>query len=218
MPSVILEPESIPITVNNIFCIGRNFAKHISELGNSGGETPVVFLKPTSALAREGTAIRLPHFSQNVHHEVEIVILIGKDGSGIPREQALDHVLGYGIGLDLTARDTQDELKKKGLPWMISKGFDTSACVSSFLKASEIPDTAGMSFSLDVNGVTRQSGNSGMMLFPLPDLVAYLSSVATLHFGDIIFTGTPEGVAQIHSGDVLTLNLMDRLHARFTVS
>lgn len=218
MPDVLLLPQAERIPVNNIFCIGRNYARHIEELGNSKGEDPVVFLKPTSALLREGEQIRLPDFSSNVHHETEIVILVGKTGRAIPERQALEFVLAYGVGLDLTARDTQESLRAHGLPWAIAKGFDSSACVSAFLRADELPDPSDFRFSLDVNGERRQNGDASRMLFPVPVILSFLSRIFTLHTGDLIFTGTPEGVAPIRSGDALELRLLDRISATFRVA
>jgi 2-keto-4-pentenoate hydratase/2-oxohepta-3-ene-1,7-dioic acid hydratase in catechol pathway len=206
-----------PVPVNTIFCIGRNYAKHAAELGNATESTPVVFLKPVSSVILEGAPIELPAFSQNIHHEAELVVLLGSGGKNIPRERALDCVAGYGIGLDLTARDTQDALKAKGLPWTISKGFDTSACLSSFAAKSAFPDPSLLRFTLDVNSERRQTGDTSLLLFPVDVLIAYLSTVFTLSAGDLIFTGTPEGVQRIAPGDVLALNLMDTVTATFRV-
>ncbi len=213
-----LHPSGTSLRVGTIYCIGRNYARHIEELGNVANETPVVFLKPASALLDDGGTIVLPHFSASVHHEVEVVVLIGTGGRNIPRERALDHVGGWGIGLDLTARDVQDELKKKGLPWTISKGFDTSACISTFVDRGEADDPASFEFHLDVNGERRQQGSTAMMLFPVPVLIEYLSSMFTLEAGDLIYTGTPEGVAALTPGDRLDLVLANMTRAAFTVA
>ncbi|MBL0176734.1 MAG: fumarylacetoacetate hydrolase family protein [Ignavibacteria bacterium] len=217
MASVRLLPDNRSVPVNTIFCIGRNYAKHAAELGNAVEETPVVFLKPVSALIGEDRAIELPSFSNTIHHEAELVVLLGRGGKDIPREDAPGCVRGYGIGLDLTARDTQDALKAKGLPWTIAKGFDTSACLSAFVPKEALPDPRTLRFTLDVNGERRQTGDTAMMLFPVDVLIAYLSTVFTLSEGDLIFTGTPEGVAPIARGDVLSLHLMDTVSAQFLV-
>jgi 2-keto-4-pentenoate hydratase/2-oxohepta-3-ene-1,7-dioic acid hydratase in catechol pathway len=218
MKTATLIPEHMNVPIGTIFCIGKNYAKHAAELGGKVEEKPVVFLKPISSVIFEGEKIHLPSISQNVHHEVELVVLIGKGGKNIPRSEALDHVLGYAVGLDLTARDVQDVLKQKGLPWTISKGFDTSACLSEFVGAASIPNPQSASFTLDVNGVRRQSGDTGMMIFPVDVLIEFLSSIFTLETGDIIFTGTPEGVGKIASGDALSINLMNLVGATFHVA
>ena len=207
MKSAILKSQNTSVPIGTIFCIGKNYAKHAAELGGVVEETPVVFLKPISSVIFAGESIRLPVISDNVHHEVELVVLIGKGGKNIPRGDALDHVLGYAAGLDLTARDVQDVLKKKGLPWTISKGFDTSACLTEFTDTTSIPDPQKTWFTLDVNGERRQTGNTAMMLFPVDVLIEYLSSIFTLERGDVIYTGTPEGVGKINAGDVLKINL-----------
>ena len=212
---VLSSPESIP--ANNIYCIGRNYAAHALELGNAIEETPVVFLKPTSSLIFEGEKIRLPSFSRDVHHECELVLLIGKGGANISEAHALDHLLGYGIGLDLTARDVQSVAKKKGLPWTIAKGFDTSAAVSSFIDSTALSDPQKTRFTLRVNGGIRQQGDTSLMLYPVRYIISFLSTIFTLERGDIIFTGTPDGVAAIQSGDTLDLQLENLVHCQFHV-
>jgi 2-keto-4-pentenoate hydratase/2-oxohepta-3-ene-1,7-dioic acid hydratase in catechol pathway len=206
------------LAVANIFCIGRNYAAHAAELNNPIEPEPLVFLKPTSALLFEGAPLRLPPFSHDVHHECELVLAIGQGGKDIAEASALDHVAGYGIGLDLTARDIQAVAKQKGLPWTLAKGFDGAACLSRFLPANRLVNPQRISFSLDVNGSCRQQGDTTLMLHSLPKLIAYLSSRFTLQRGDLIYTGTPEGVAALHGGDVLTLSLADHLTATFTVA
>ncbi|MCD4484942.1 fumarylacetoacetate hydrolase family protein [Chromobacterium vaccinii] len=209
--------DGTPLEVANIFCIGRNYAEHIKELGNRAEDEPVVFLKPLSALSPEGEPIHLPAWSNDVHYEAELVMLIGKGGKHIPMERALDHVAAYGLGLDLTARDRQNQAKTAGLPWLLSKGFDQSACVSRFIPAMDLPTPQHCRFSLEVNGLLRQLGRTEHMLFTLAELIAYLSRMFTLSPGDLIFTGTPEGVGKLSSGDSLRLCLSDKLEASFTV-
>ncbi len=218
MAHVLLIGSEDPIIVSNIYGIGRNYVRHIEELGNVVEEQPVVFMKPTSALISEGQNIELPEWSADIHHETELVILIGREGRHIPESTALTHVRGYGIGLDLTARDTQSTLKAKGLPWTRAKGFATSACVSRFVPASDVPHPQRLAFSLDVNGVRRQIGDTSLMLFSVARLVAELSSLVPLVAGDLIFTGTPEGVARLQSGDHLLLDLHGLVSARFLVA
>ena len=169
-------------------------------------EEPVVFLKPAAALLREGHPLHLPAFSQDVHYECELLVLIGRDADNIREADALQYVAGYGIGLDLTARDVQGEVKAKGLPWTKAKGFRGAACVSAFVPASEL-DPLAARFTLQVNGQLRQQGDTTLMRFSVPYIVSYLSQVYGLRAGDVIFTGTPEGVGQLHAGDVLQLDL-----------
>jgi 2-keto-4-pentenoate hydratase/2-oxohepta-3-ene-1,7-dioic acid hydratase in catechol pathway len=195
--------------VGKIMCLGRNYREHAKEMQAEVPTEPVVFLKPSTALLGTGGVIRLPAFSRDVHHEVEIVVAISKGGRDIPRERAFDHVGGYAIGLDLTARDVQSAAKKKGLPWAVSKGFDTSAPVSPVVPRDRVPDPGRLEFSLSVNGTIRQRGNAADMLFPVDATVSYLSTIFTLEPGDLIFTGTPEGVAAIARGDRLEARLAD---------
>ncbi len=216
-PVVTLAGEG-EIPVRTIFCIGRNYAAHAREMGNTAGETPVVFIKPVSALIREGEPIRLPAMSRDVHHEAEICLLLGSGGRDIAPADASAHILGVGVGLDLTMRDVQRAAREGGLPWTIAKGFDTSAAVSSFVPAGMLPDPAAIRFTLDVNGTRRQTGDSALMLFPPSAIISYLSSIFTLERGDLIFTGTPEGVGKIASGDLLDLRLGEILSATFTVA
>jgi len=205
--TVQLISEDQPITVGKILCIGQNYAAHAKEMNSTAPTLPVFFMKPTTALIPDGGSIEIPSISRDVHHEVEMTVLIGKGGKNIPQETALQHVAGYGIGLDMTMRDVQSEAKKKGQPWTLAKGFDTSAPISSFVPASSIPDPQGMSIELLVNGDRRQQSSTANMIHPVDRLVAYISQFFTLERGDIIFTGTPEGVAQVKSGDVLLATL-----------
>jgi 2-keto-4-pentenoate hydratase/2-oxohepta-3-ene-1,7-dioic acid hydratase in catechol pathway len=206
------------VRVGNIFCIGRNYAAHAAELGNAVEPEPMVFLKPTSALLLQGEPIVLPAFSQDVHHECELVLLIGKGGDNIAPEQALSHVAGYGIGLDLTARDLQSVAKQKGHPWTKSKGFRGAACLSELVPASAVSDPSHFTFSLKVNGEIRQRGDTDLMLFKLSALISNLSQIYGLSEGDLIYTGTPEGVAALHPGDRLDLKLDGLVSAEWSVS
>ncbi|PHV10809.1 fumarylacetoacetate hydrolase family protein [Chitinimonas sp. BJB300] len=206
------------LAVANIFCIGRNYAAHAAELGNRVEPEPVVFLKPTSALQHEDQVIALPTHSKEVHYEGELVLVVGKAGKHIRREAALEHIAGYGLGLDLTARDLQTAAKEKGLPWSVAKGFDGSACVSRFLPAQMVPQPLEATFWLDVNGTRRQDGDCTLMIYDLPYIMEYLSSRFTLQVGDLIYTGTPAGVGPLQSGDTVEMGLLDKLNARFMVA
>ena len=192
--------------VGTIFCIGRNYADHAAELGNAMEEEPVVFLKPAAALLAEGAPLTLPAFSRDVHFECELLVLIGRDADNVSAAEALDYVAGYGIGLDLTARDVQSEVKAKGLPWTKAKGFRGAACVSRFVPATAL-DPLAARFTLHVNGELRQQGDTTLMRFSVPFLVSYLSQLYGLRAGDILYTGTPAGVGQLQPGDQLALDL-----------
>ncbi|CDZ76512.1 Homoprotocatechuate catabolism bifunctional isomerase/decarboxylase [Legionella massiliensis] len=204
------------ISVSNIFCIGRNYAAHISELGNKPSDTPLVFLKPTSALNITKT-IQLPAFSSEIDYETELVLLIGRSAKNLRREDAWSCISGYGVGLDLTARDLQALAKKQGLPWTLAKGFDDSATVSSFIPANEITDPQGLSFQMTQNGILRQQGFVNHMLFDIPYLIEFLSTRFSLQPGDLIFTGTPEGTGRIQQGDRIEIELADKLKVDFSV-
>ena len=198
-------------SIGTLYCIGRNYAKHAEELGNELPSEPVVFIKPNSSgVFNEGT-IKLPKVSQNVHHEVERVAAIGNKGKDIPEKEASDYIAGYGLGIDVTARDLQSKAKQNGLPWSVAKGFDTFAPISSFVEPEEIKNINDTRLKLLVNGDARQNGSTRHMIFNVPYLISYLSSIFTLYPGDLIFTGTPEGVSQIVSGDQIEAWLGDRI-------
>ncbi len=170
--------------------------------------TPVVFLKPASAMIRDGEEIVIPSISRQVHHEVELIVAIGKGGKFIRRGDAFGCVLGYGVGLDMTLRDIQTEAKKQGLPWTVAKGFDTSAPVSEIIPAGEIADPHAVTICCRVNGAVRQQTSTGKMLFRIDQIIEYLSSIFTLEAGDLIFTGTPEGVGEVKPGDLVEAELL----------
>ena len=199
------------LVTKSIYCIGRNYIEHAKELNNPIPSSPLVFLKPQSSLCFDGDEIIIPEQSTDVHHEVEIVICISKKGKNISEEDAPDYIAGIGIGIDFTARDIQQKAKQAGHPWSIAKGFDTFAPISSFLPLSDIDDLQNIDLSLSVNKQIRQSGNSSQMIFSIPFLISYLSDIFTLHPGDLIFTGTPSGVSQVHSGDQIIATLGDKL-------
>ncbi len=218
MPTVRVEGAGDEIPVRKIICVGRNYADHAAEMGAAVPGTPVLFLKPATALVDPETPIRLPDFSGDVHHEVEMVALIGMEGYRIPRSEALDYVSAYGVGLDLTARDVQAEAKKKGLPWTVAKGFDGAAPLSRLVRADKIRDPHDLDLVLTVNGEVRQKASTSRMVFRLDEIVAYASTIFTLECGDLIFTGTPEGVGPVRPGDRLHMKLGDLVEARFVVA
>lgn len=205
-------PELSPKTpINNIFCIGRNYVNHAKELNNPVPEEPVVFMKPTSSIIFDGGLIMLPPQSEEVHHEVELVIAIGREGKHIPKKRALEYIMGYGIGIDVTARDLQQKAKEKGHPWTIAKGFDTFTPISRFITPGQVGDPHDLNLKLEVNGEVRQDGSTADMIFPIESLVAYLSTIFTLSPGDLIFTGTPAGVSRVNAGDEIKASLNDDL-------
>jgi 5-carboxymethyl-2-hydroxymuconate isomerase len=209
MKSVILRGEDKFYTVGKIICLGQNYAEHAKEMKFEVPASPVFFFKPPSAIIYGGGQIILPEISHDIHHEVEMTILIGEKGNNIHRSAALKHVAGYGIGLDMTMRDIQNEAKKKGLPWALAKGFDTSAPVSEFIPAETAGDPGSLNVQLFINGKLRQSSSTGKFVFPVDKVIAYISQFITLEPGDIIFTGTPEGVSRVEHGDTLEASLLD---------
>ena len=207
------------IDVGKIVAVGRNYADHIREMGGDpNASPPVLFFKPSTALVPDGGTIEIPAGMGEVHHEVELVVVIGKDGRRIAKEDALDHVLGYAVGLDLTLRDVQAEAKKKGTPWALSKGFDGSAPVSLVAPRDEIGDGSGLGIRTSVNGTIRQEAVTDRMIHDVPSLVALASRLVTLERGDLLFTGTPEGVGPVVPGDVLEaeIDLVGRLRVTAT--
>lgn len=196
----------LDIPVNNIFCIGRNYADHAKEMNAPLPKEPMVFLKPSNTICFDGSLIELPEQTKEVHHEAELVLAIGKTGKNIPKELAYAYIAGFGIGIDFTARDLQTIAKQKGLPWAVAKGFDQFAPISVF-KLLDTHHLSDQEVLLSVNGQQRQNGQTRDMIFDPPTLVAYLSTIFTLTEGDLIFTGTPEGVSAVHTGDVITASL-----------
>lgn len=197
-----------PFFAQNIYCIGRNYIEHAKELNNPVPKSPVVFIKPTSSICYNNQSLVIPPQSKRVDHEVEVVVVIGKEVKAVLPEQALNCISHIGIGLDFTARDLQDEAKAKSLPWTIAKGFDTFAGLSDFVKYDPSSmDLSHLSFQLKVNGEIKQIGNTKDMIFSIPHVISYLSNIFTLNAGDIIFTGTPEGVGILKAGDKIQATL-----------
>jgi len=186
-----------------IFCIGRNYAEHAKEMNSAVPDEPLIFMKPPTALVQEGKPIYYPDFTKSLHYECELVLKIGKNGKSISEQYAMDYVSELTLGIDFTARDLQAELKKKGHPWEIAKAFDNSAPVGKFLPANEVNNWNDLTFDLTVNGETKQTGHTEHLIFSIPYLIKYISHRFTLQKGDLIFTGTPEGVGEVHVGDKL---------------
>ncbi len=210
MENTLLIPR-LDIPIKTIFCIGRNYSEHAKELGNAIPQEPIVFLKPLNTICFDKDTISIPSQSYDVHHEIEMVIAIGKSGKDIKQEDALDYIAGIGVGIDLTARDIQQQAKEKGLPWTIAKGFDTFAPISQFVPYNDIPSLDNLDLELKVNGRIRQAGNTSNMIFSCEYLISYLSTIFTLNLGDLIFTGTPKGVSAIMHGDKIEASLNNNL-------
>ena len=186
-----------------IIAIGRNYAAHAAELNNPVPGAPVIFMKPDTALIKDNKPFYHPDFSEDIHHEIEIVLKISKEGKHIAEKFAPNYFEEIALGVDFTARDLQSKLKEKSLPWELAKGFDGSAPVSSFLPKSQFADIHNLNFKLDVNGQARQAGNTSFMLFSFEYIISFVSKYITLKKGDLIFTGTPQGVGKVNIGDRL---------------
>ncbi|MCX8491103.1 MAG: fumarylacetoacetate hydrolase family protein [Cyclobacteriaceae bacterium] len=201
-----------------IFAIGRNYAEHIQELNNERPDEPVIFTKPDTAILRNNAPFYYPSFSNDIHHEVELVLRICKEGKNVEEKFASKYYDAVGIGIDFTARDIQSKLKAKGLPWDIAKGFNGSAPISDKLIAiDQFPDKKAINFKLEVNGELKQTGNTSLLLFSFDYIIAYLSKFFTLRIGDLIFTGTPKGVGPVAIGDKLTAYIEDEKLLEFEV-
>jgi len=193
-----------------IIAIGRNYAAHIEELNNERPTEPVIFLKPDTAILRNNDPFYYPEFSNNIHYEVELLLKINREGKYVEKQFASNYYSEIGIGIDFTARDLQQRCKEKGLPWEIAKGFNGSAPISKFIDKGDFKDLKDVNFKLDIDGETRQTGNSGLMLFDFDDIIEYVSKFFTLKKGDIIFTGTPAGVGEVAIGNKLEAYVEDK--------
>jgi len=202
-----LDGSPLNLPVGKVVCIGRNYLDHIRELNNAIPETPILFMKPATALSLLDEPIQLPQGRGECHHEVELAVLVGQELRNADAATARQAVAGYGIALDLTLRDLQNELKKKGHPWETAKAFDGSCPLSPFLKPEALPEPQATDLSLQVNGAVRQRGNTRLMMVGIFELMAYISTHFTLQPGDVALTGTPAGVAPLASGDTLVLSL-----------
>ena len=205
--SVPVQSSSELFPVHRIYCVGRNYVEHAIEMGHSGREAPFFFMKPADAVlpANEGerATMRYPSLTKSLHHEVELVVAIGRGGRDIPAARALEHVWGYAVGLDMTRRDLQNDMKKQGRPWCIGKAFDEAAPIGAVVPAAQCtigPDTR---IELTVNGALRQSSTIGKLIWSIPEVIEQLSAAWALQPGDLVFTGTPEGVAAVAPGDLL---------------
>ena len=204
IPSLPVQGDSKRFAVNRIYCVGRNYADHAREMGHDPDrEPPFFFMKPATAIVADGKDMAYPALSKDVHHEIEMVVALGRGGTNIAADKALEHIWGYGVGLDMTRRDLQGEAKKMGRPWDTGKAFDQSAPCSALVPVSQCGHLAKGRIHLKVNGQIKQDGDLAMMIWNVPDTIAYLSTLFTLMPGDLIFSGTPAGVAAVSLGDVL---------------
>lgn len=200
-----------------IIAIGRNYTDHAKEMDNPLPEVPIFFLKPDSSLIKNNKPFFLPDFSSEIHHEVEIVVKIDRLGKNIKTTYANRYYSDIGIGIDFTARDLQRHCKKEGLPWEIAKAFDGSAPLGKFVNKDNFADINDIPFRLEINGTTVQTGNTGQMIFPIDELISYVSRFFTLKTGDLLFTGTPAGVGSVHRNDHLQAFIEDELLLDFYV-
>jgi len=195
------------LQIGKLVCLARTYHKHAEEMNTKATEDPLLFLKPSSAVVFDGDSIVIPGMSKSIHHEVELCIVIGKKCKNVKKENAMGYVLGYCLGLDITARDIQTIAKKNGWPWGISKGFDTFAPISRVVLKEEVKNPHNLDISLRVNDELRQSSNTKYMIFTISEIIEFISNIMTLEPGDLIMTGTPEGVAEIKKGDRLEAKL-----------
>ncbi|KAI6170781.1 FAH family protein [Aphelenchoides bicaudatus] len=201
-----------------IVCVGRNYKDHAQELKNPIPEKPLLFLKGNNALIGNGEKIYVPAGCKDLHHEVELAVVIGKTASKVAKKDAWDFVGGYTVALDMTARDLQNELKSQGYPWFLAKSFDTSCPVADFLDKSKVPDPHKLELICTLNGQVRQRDTTDKMIFDIPTLIEFTTATVRLDPGDLILTGTPAGVGPCKPGDEIEIQLSDLLKAKFTVA
>lgn len=186
-----------------IIAIGRNYAEHAKELNNPVPTTPVIFMKPDTALLKDNKPFYHPEFSQDIHHEIEVVLKVNKEGKHISEKFAGNYFEEIALGVDFTARDIQQKHKEKGLPWELAKSFDNSAPISNFVPKAQFADLYQLNFNLNINGESRQAGNTKDLIFSFEYIIAFVSQYITLKKGDLIYTGTPQGVGKVSIGDRL---------------
>ena len=191
------------IKVGKIVCLARNYVAHAAELGNEVPSKPVLFIKPATSIIHDGDNVEIPAYSDDCHYEVELAVLIGKRAKHIAAANAMEYISGYGVAIDMTLRDTQAQLKEKGYPWEMAKGFDTSCPLSAFVAADKVDDPHNLAIQLMVNGEMRQDSTTACMIRKIPEMMAAITTAFTLQPGDIILTGTPAGVGRVVSGDTL---------------
>jgi 2-keto-4-pentenoate hydratase/2-oxohepta-3-ene-1,7-dioic acid hydratase in catechol pathway len=201
------QDSSSRVRIGKIICLARTYKEHAREMNTVVTEDPLLFLKPTSSVIFDHETIIIPKQSQCLHHEVELGIILGKKGKHISEKNARQYILGYLVALDITARDIQAVAKKNGWPWAIAKGFDTFAPISDALTKEKVPHPQNLNLTLRINGVVKQCGNTDQMMYSVERIISFISEIMTLERGDLILTGTPEGVGEIKEGDVLEAQL-----------
>jgi fumarylpyruvate hydrolase len=203
-PALPVAESNLTFPVGRIYCVGRNYAEHAREMGHDPErEPPFFFMKPADAIVPNGATLPFPQATKDLHHEIEMVVAIGRDGADIPVAKALDHVFGYGVGLDMTRRDLQGEAKKMGRPWEMGKAFDNSAPCTALKTVAMVGHPAKGAIWLKVNGKIGQKGDLSEMIWNVPETISYLSKLITLKAGDLIMSGTPAGVGPVNRGDKL---------------
>ncbi|XP_050374473.1 probable acylpyruvase FAHD1, mitochondrial [Argentina anserina] len=201
-----------------IVAVGRNYAAHAKELGNAVPKEPLIFLKPTSSYLENGGTIEIPHPLESLDYEVELAVIINKRARDVPQTKAMDYVGGYALALDMTAREIQATAKSAGLPWTIAKGQDTFTPISSVLSLASVPNPDDLELWLKVDGEVRQKGSTKDMIFKIPFLISHISSIMTLLEGDVILTGTPEGVGPVKAGQKITAGITNLVDIQFNVA
>lgn len=207
VPTVPIEGSADRFPVRRIFCVGRNYADHVREMGNDDREPPFFFTKPADAVVEDGVTLAYPSLTANLHHEAELVVAIGRTGREIAQQDAASHVWGYAAGNDLTRRDLQAEAKRMGRPWDWAKAFDASAPLSALRPAAQIGHPTRAAITAHVNGAVRQQGDIAQMIWSVPEIIAHLSRSVEIRPGDLIFTGTPAGVGALSPGDVCVVTV-----------
>jgi len=213
----IKENKDIDLRIGKLVCLARTYKKHAKEMKSDIPKEPILFLKPASSVIFNGESIIFPKNSNCLHHEVELGVIISKKCKNISKNKTFDYIFGYLIGLDITARDIQTEAKKKGLPWSISKGFDTFSPISDVILKNEISNPNNLDFSLKVNGIIKQNSSTNNLIFTIEEIIQYISKIMTLEKGDLILTGTPEGVGEIKKRDILEAELKNYCYLKVDV-
>ena len=205
------------IAIGKLICLARTYKKHAHEMNSDIPKEPIIFLKPSSSVIFDGESIQIPKISKCIHHEVELAVIIAKKCKNVLKKDSMDYVLGYAIALDITARDLQTKLKKKGWPWSIAKSFDTFTPISDVILKKYVSNPQNLDITLKVNDEIKQKSNTCNMIFTIEDIIVYISQIMTLEPGDLIMTGTPEGIGEIVAGDILEANLGNLLTLKVNV-
>ena len=217
MTEYIFQNHEEHVNIGKIICLARTYKKHAQEMDAKITKYPILFLKPESSVIFNNQSIILPKMSNCVHHEIELGVVIGKNGKYILEKDAIDYVLGYLVALDVTARDIQSDAKKNGLPWSIAKGFDTFAPISNVVLKKEIPNPHDLDLELKINGKLKQRSNTKYMIFSVEKIIEFISKIMTLKKGDLILTGTPEGVGELFENDVIEAKLGELCYLKVDV-